>query len=145
MTGGWTKKRPGEAKNPLWPVPLERPQGRPRASGRPLAWAAPLVGRAPELSVLDDALRGAVSGAGGVVFVRRRARLGKTRLVSECRKRYMAWVGAGRAGSRCGSKGTLPLTLPLAPTGSTSSFSTPGWGSRRRRDSGRPARPWSGR
>ena len=61
------------------------------------------MGRAPELSVLDDALKGAVSGAGGVVFVVGEPGLGKTRLVSECRKRYMAWVGAGT--------GRLPLWL----------------------------------
>ena len=61
------------------------------------------MGRGPELAVLDDALRGAVSGAGGVVFVVGEPGLGKTRLVSECRKRYMAWVGAGT--------GRLPLWL----------------------------------
>ena len=70
-------------------------QGQAWGPGRHLAWAAPLVGRGPELSVLDDALRGAVSGTGGVVFVVGEPGLGKTRLVSECRKRFMAWVGAG--------------------------------------------------
>ena len=91
------------ASKPVVASYLERPKARPGAPGRHLAWAAPLVGRAPELAVLDDALRGAVSGAGGVVFVVGEPGLGKTRLVSECRKRYMAWVGAGT--------GRLPLWL----------------------------------
>ena len=91
------------ASKPIVASYLERPKARPGAPGRHLAWAAPLVGRAPELSVLDDALRGAVSGTGGVVFVVGEPGLGKTRLVSECRKRFMAWVGAG--------SGRLPLWL----------------------------------
>ncbi|HXC65722.1 MAG TPA: AAA family ATPase, partial [bacterium] len=91
------------ASKPVVASYLERPRARPGAPGRHLAWAAPLVGRAPELAVLDVALKGAVSGAGGVVLVVGEPGLGKTRLVSECRKRYMAWVGAGT--------GRLPLWL----------------------------------
>ena len=53
--------------------------------------------------MLDDALREATSGTGSVVFVVGEPGLGKTRLVQECRKRFMAWVGA--------STGRLPLWL----------------------------------
>ncbi len=45
----------------------------------------------------------AISGTGSVVFVVGEPGLGKTRLVQECRKRFMAWVGAGT--------GRLPLWL----------------------------------
>ena len=61
------------------------------------------MGRRVELAVLDDALREATSGTGSVVFVVGEPGLGKTRLVQECRKRFMAWVGAGT--------GRLPLWL----------------------------------
>ena len=53
--------------------------------------------------MLSDSLREAVSGKGGIVVVVSEPGLGKTRLVSECRKRFMAWVGAG--------SGRLPLWL----------------------------------
>ena len=53
--------------------------------------------------MLDDALREATSGTGSVVFMVGEPGLGKTRLVQECRKRFMAWVGAGT--------GRLPLWL----------------------------------
>lgn len=62
-----------------------------------------LVGRGAELEVLDTALRQAVGGAGSVVVLVGEAGLGKTRLVHECRERFMAWVGAGT--------GRLPLWL----------------------------------
>ena len=62
-----------------------------------------LVGRQAEISALDEALRQATSGKGSVVFVVGEPGLGKTRLVQECRKRFMAWVGAGT--------GRLPLWL----------------------------------
>jgi hypothetical protein len=62
-----------------------------------------LVGRQIELAVLDDALRESISGAGSVAFIVGEPGLGKTRLVQECRKRFMAWVGAGT--------GRLPLWL----------------------------------
>ncbi len=61
------------------------------------------MGRAAELTVLDTALREAVGGAGSVVVLVGEAGLGKTRLVQECRERFMAWVGAGT--------GRLPLWL----------------------------------
>ena len=72
--------------------------------GRRELWRhARLVGREAELSALDEALRGAISGTGSVVFIVGEPGLGKTRLVHECRKRFMAWVGAGT--------GRLPLWL----------------------------------
>lgn len=76
--------------------PLARP-------GRRRAGQAPLVGREAELNLLSVAMRGVVSGAGSVVLLVGEPGLGKTRLVQECRKRFMAWVGAG--------SGRLPLWL----------------------------------
>ena len=61
------------------------------------------MGRQAELSVLDAALRGTEEGTGSVVVLVGEAGLGKTRLVQECRKRFMAWVGA--------RSGRLPLWL----------------------------------
>ncbi len=86
-------------------VYLERPKPRrPGSRGqRGLGRHARLVGREAELSALDEALRVAISGTGSVVFVVGEPGLGKTRLVQECRKRFMAWVGAGT--------GRLPLWL----------------------------------
>jgi class 3 adenylate cyclase/DNA-binding SARP family transcriptional activator len=71
---------------------------RPRVGGQ-----ATLVGREAEMQVLDGALRAAVSGQGSVVMLTGEPGLGKTRLVQECRKRFIAWVGAG--------SGRLPLWL----------------------------------
>ena len=53
--------------------------------------------------MLDEAVRDATSGVGSVVFIVGDPGLGKTRLVQECRKRFMAWVG--------GATGRLPLWL----------------------------------
>ena len=96
---------PGPGAKPLVASYLERP--KPRSSGyrghARLAGRAPLVGRRSELGVVDEALREATSGKGSVVFVVGEPGLGKTRLVQECRKRFMAWVGAGT--------GRLPLWL----------------------------------
>ncbi|MGO9657379.1 MAG: AAA family ATPase [Acidimicrobiales bacterium] len=90
---------------PLVASYLERPKARaPGYRGqRRLAGHAPFVGRQTELAVLEDALRGAIAGKGSVVFVVGEPGLGKTRLVQEGRKRFMAWVGA--------STGRLPLWL----------------------------------
>jgi class 3 adenylate cyclase len=96
---------PAAGAGPLIASYVERPKARsPGYRGRrQMAGQAPLVGRQSELAVLDDALRGAISGTGSVVFVVGEPGLGKTRLVQECRKRFMAWVGA--------STGRLPLWL----------------------------------
>jgi adenylate cyclase len=96
---------PTPGATPLVASYLERPKARPLGyrGQRRLAGHAPLVGRQTELAVLEDALRAAASGAGSVVFMVGEPGLGKTRLVHECRKRFMAWVGAGR--------GRLPLWL----------------------------------
>ena len=52
------------------------------------------VGRQSELAGLEEVLRKATSGTGSVVFIVGEPGLGKTRLVQECRKRFMGWVGA---------------------------------------------------
>jgi class 3 adenylate cyclase/tetratricopeptide (TPR) repeat protein len=96
---------PTPGAEPLVASYLERPRARSpgyRGHAR-LAGRAPLVGRQAQLDVLDEALREATSGTGSVVFLVGEPGLGKTRLVQECRKRFMAWVGAGT--------GRLPLWL----------------------------------
>jgi adenylate cyclase len=65
---------------------------RPRLGGR-----AALVGRQAELRTLDIALREAVAGRGHVIELIGEPGIGKTRLVQESRKRFIAWVGAGSA------------------------------------------------
>ena len=84
---------------------LEVPKARTTAyrGQRKMAGHAPLIGREAELGALTDALREAISGAGSLAFVVGEPGLGKTRLVQECRQRFMAWVGAGT--------GRLPLWL----------------------------------
>ena len=72
---------------------------RPRGVGG----RAALIGRDAEMRVIETALRQAVEGQGSVVVLTGEAGLGKTRLVQECRKRFIAWVGAG--------SGRLPLWL----------------------------------
>ncbi|HEY6788369.1 MAG TPA: AAA family ATPase, partial [Trebonia sp.] len=81
------------------------PLGEPLASAGQLRLRTrgPLVGRAAELAVLDAALKHALGGHGSVVVLRGDPGLGKTRLVRECRDRFMAWVGA--------RDGRLPLWL----------------------------------
>ena len=88
---------------PIVATYLERPA--PRAQARPLRLGGrgPLVGRVGEVSVLDAALRDAETGSGSVVVLAGEPGLGKTRLVQQCRQRFMAWVGAG--------SGRLPLWL----------------------------------
>ena len=100
---------------PLRASYLERPKARPagQAGRRRLAGSAPLVGRATELGVLRDAVRQATVGQGGVVVVAGEPGLGKTRLVSECRKLFIAWVGA--------ASGRLPLWLEGRAASYTSS------------------------
>ena len=63
---------------------------RPRLGGR-----GSLAGRQLELRLLDTALRAAVAGQGQVVVLTGEPGIGKTRLVQESRKRFIAWVGAG--------------------------------------------------
>jgi class 3 adenylate cyclase/tetratricopeptide (TPR) repeat protein len=80
---------------PLTAAYLEAPRAtaaerRPRLGGR-----AALVGRQAEVRLLDTALRAAVGGHGQVVVLHGEPGIGKTRLVQESRKRFIAWVGAG--------------------------------------------------
>ena len=94
----------GHNARPLVASYLEAPRARlgerrPRGVGG----RAALIGRGPEMRVIETALRQAVEGRGSVVVLTGDAGLGKTRLVQECRKRFIAWVGAG--------SGRLPLWL----------------------------------
>jgi class 3 adenylate cyclase len=94
----------GGSARPLVASYLDAPRARvgerrPRGVGG----RAALIGRDAELRVLETALRQAVEGQGSVVVLTGEAGLGKTRLVQECRKRFIAWVGAG--------SGRLPLWL----------------------------------
>ena len=96
-----------------WPLTLGPSRSRPAISTGPncgltanvsrrrLAGGAPLVGRAGELTVLRVALQDATEGKGGVLVLVGEPGLGKTRLVQECRKLFMSWVGS--------TKGRLPL------------------------------------
>jgi class 3 adenylate cyclase/tetratricopeptide (TPR) repeat protein len=73
--------------------------GKPRAaaSGRRLAGGGrgSLVGRAPELATLATAMREVVGGHGSVVMLIGEPGLGKTRLVQECRKSFLAGARSG--------------------------------------------------
>ena len=94
----------GGNARPLVASYLEAPRARvgdrrPRGVGG----RAALIGRDAEMRVLETALRQAVEGQGSVVVLTGEAGLGKTRLIQECRKRFIAWVGAG--------SGRLPLWL----------------------------------
>ena len=83
---------------------------RPRLGGR-----ATLVDRDAEMRVLDGALRAAVSGHGSVVLLTAEPGLGKTRLVQECRKRFIAWVGAGSGRLPALAGGPLRLVRVCRP------------------------------
>jgi adenylate cyclase len=94
----------GGSARPLVASYLEAPRARvgerrPRGVGG----RAALIGRDAEMRVVETALRQAVEGHGSLVVLTGDAGLGKTRLVQECRKRFIAWVGAG--------SGRLPLWL----------------------------------
>ena len=78
----------------------------------------PFVGRSGRVSVLDAALRDAEAGRGSVVVLVGEPGLGKTRLVQECRKRFMGWAGAGSGGGFPVARGPLRLVRlyhPLRP------------------------------
>ena len=90
---------------PIAAVYLDRPKARrshPPDQGSPRLRAR-LVGRDHEVWELGKALREATAGNGSAVFIVGEPGLGKTRLVQECRNRFMGWVGAGT--------GRLPLWL----------------------------------
>ena len=101
---------------PLEACYLGQPKARPtgQSSRRRLAGSAPLVGREPEMSVVRTALREVTSGAGSVLLITGEPGLGKTRLVHECRKLFMAWAGA--------ASGRLPLWLEGRAASYTSSL-----------------------
>ncbi|MGO9661264.1 MAG: AAA family ATPase, partial [Acidimicrobiales bacterium] len=72
----------------------------------------PIVGRRRELDLLRESLRRTTSGRGCVVVVTGEPGLGKTRLVAECRRLFMAWVGA------------VPGRLPLWLEGRAASYAS---------------------
>ncbi len=77
---------------------------RARAGRQPgLGGSAPVIGRQAELAELGRALRDAFNGQGSLVVLTGEPGIGKTRLVQECRKLFMARVGA--------ASGRLPLWL----------------------------------
>ena len=80
-----------------------KPRSEAEAGRRRLAARATLVGRHAERAVLTEAVRDAVAGKGGAVVLTGEPGIGKTRLVGECRKFFMGWVGA--------ASGRLPLWL----------------------------------
>jgi class 3 adenylate cyclase/ABC-type transporter Mla MlaB component len=96
---------PAPGAKPLVASYLERAKARPSAQRgqRRAMGPVPVVGRQGELAVLDEVVRETTSGNGSVLFIVGEPGLGKTRLVQECRKRFMAWVGTG--------SGRLPLWL----------------------------------
>ena len=81
------------------------------------------MGRDTELDRLRQALRGATLGQGGIVLIVGEPGLGKTRLVQECRKLFMAWVGAASGRLPLWLEGRAGPTLPPVPTVFTSSCS----------------------
>ena len=95
----------GSEPEPMSAVCLERlkPPRPGTIRQRRFGGHARLVGRQTELSVLDEAVQKVTAGTGSVLFLAGEPGLGKTRLVQECRKRFMAWVGA--------ATGRLPLWL----------------------------------
>jgi DNA-binding SARP family transcriptional activator/tetratricopeptide (TPR) repeat protein len=84
---------------------LGRPRPRPsgQAGRKGLARKALLVGRADQVGLLRDVLDGLLAGQGATLVIAGDPGLGKTRLVYECRRLFMAWVGA--------SSRRLPLWL----------------------------------
>jgi len=95
----------GSEAKPMSAVYLDRPKPPRAGTIRQSRFGghARLVGRQTELSMLDEAVQKVTAGNGSIIFLASEPGLGKTRLVQECRKRFMAWVGA--------ATGRLPLWL----------------------------------
>jgi adenylate cyclase len=85
----------GHDSTPVAAAYLGEPTPSAGGRSRRLGGSGALVGRDHELAVLDTALRDAVKGRGSLVLLTGEPGLGKTRLVRECRNRFMAFVGAG--------------------------------------------------
>ena len=84
---------------PLGPVSLKGKQDPVEAfrvvrerEQRTEARQAPLVGREPELALLEDALAGLVEGKGAIVVITGEPGIGKSRLKSEARERFVKRV-----------------------------------------------------
>ncbi len=86
-------------------LPRAAPGARqwPRPGGERWRPRPPSSAASAELALLREAVRATVSGTGGAVVIVGEPGLGKTRLVAECRKYFMGWVGA--------ASGRLPLWL----------------------------------
>ncbi len=128
MGGRRTKWRQTSLSKPLVASYLKRPRRSDAGwrGQRRLAGHARLVGRDGQLTVLDEAVRDATSGVGSVVFIVGDPGLGKTRLVQECRKRFMAWVVAPQAGCRSGWRDVALHTPRQRLMASTNNFSMRG-------------------
>ncbi len=90
---------------PLRASYLQRPNIRPSHAlvGSYLGNNGTSIGRGPQLSTVREAMAAVTAGQGGVVAIVGAAGVGKTRLVSECRELFTAWVRSG--------PGRLPLWL----------------------------------
>jgi ABC-type transport system substrate-binding protein/class 3 adenylate cyclase len=84
---------------PLGPVSLKGKQEPVEAfrvveekEERTVARQAPLVGREPELALLEDALAGLDEGKGAIVVITGEPGIGKSRLKSEARERFLRRV-----------------------------------------------------
>jgi adenylate cyclase len=93
----------GDGVEPLTARYLGGPRTMTTGRRLRLGGRVPLAGRQPELAVLGTALREAMRGNGSLVLLTGEPGLGKTRLVQECRKRFLGWAGA--------RSGKLPLWL----------------------------------
>jgi hypothetical protein len=120
-----------------------RPRPVAEAGRCRLAARAPLVGRGYEPVVLTDAVRAAVGGRGRAVVLVGEPGIGKTRLVAERRKFFMAGSGRRRGGCGCGWRAAVRLTPPLPRTGPTSSSCAGLYGYPWRPAMGCCAPPWN--
>ena len=106
----------GEAK-PLTATYLGRPRARATGRGLRLGGRGPLAGRQPEMAVLGGALRDAVTGRGSVAVLTGEPGLGKTRLVQECRRRFMAFAAAAGGGPPVWLEGRCASYTSATPYG----------------------------
>jgi DNA-binding SARP family transcriptional activator/tetratricopeptide (TPR) repeat protein len=82
----------GAGANPLTATYLGSPLAVAAGREPGLGGSGQLVGRQAEMATLDAALREVIRGRGSFVLLTAEPGLGKTRLVLECRKRFLAWA-----------------------------------------------------